>query len=520
MAVEDFLGGISRQGLCTIASRFNNGVYCSSDPMVCIPTFGTFNVVIPLHFQNGDKWIARIPRPGRMFSQPNPDLLERIMNSLAVTTSLVRERTCIPAPEIYGWSSRDDNEAGCPYMFMEFVEGKSLGDCFHELPADKLSNIIYEWATYTWELTRLTFPAIGCLGLSHDSQRVVVQKFISAGSVDQGRDAINPFFRGPYLSVADYLFGISNLKKTAPLDDQSYDRFSFGTYLESMIPFALKPQLNNGPFYLTHDDFNVQNILVNPDTGNITAILDWDYACVKPIQSLMAYPESLRWDLLAPLNPSLETYQVEFARNYRKQWADALILASKNIPTGCRVNISDILDDSPFFAELERGLGESWREAEAMKFCNSTVFGGPSSDVLKLAGRGMRSGPWMTVHGNRAGYTPPPDLNVPEPQPCPPRKQSLTIKVKVGVGIRAPRVVKKPVAQRKLCEWKSFSDKLLHRKRIRRFLGRLYQDGDKEDDDISLNRTTIEKQEGKRTSWWTTWGRRLYGVKERTMILE
>ena len=79
MAVEDFLGSISRDGLCNIASRLNNDLLCISDPVSCVPTFGTFNVIIPLLFETGEKWIARIPRPGRMFSQPNPELLEQLM---------------------------------------------------------------------------------------------------------------------------------------------------------------------------------------------------------------------------------------------------------------------------------------------------------------------------------------------------------------------------------------------------------------------------------------------------------
>ena len=511
MAVEDFLCGISREGLCTIASRYNNNVQCSSDPTICIPTFGTFNVVIPIHFENGEKWIARIPRPGRMFASPNPDLLERIMGSLVVTTRLVRERTTIPVPEIHGWSSRDDNEAGCPYMFMDFIEGISLGDCLQDLSPEKTSNIIYEWGMYTWELTRLTFPAIGCLGTHPETQRIAVKKYISAGSVDQGRDAISPFYRGPYTSVSDYLFGISTLKKMAPRDDLSYDRFSFGTYLESLIPFALKPECNKGPFYLSHDDFNVQNILVDPVEGRITAIIDWDYACVKPIQSLLAYPESLRWDLLSPVNSSFEQYQIEWAQVYRRQWADAMVLASKNIDTGCRVtNVMEFLDDSPFFAELERGLGESWREAEAMKFCSAVVYGGGSNNVLNIAGRGMRSGPWMTIHANRAAYSLPEDLDPP------PKRHHANVSKPSGQR----HLRKTVVSPAKTCAWR---ERFLQRKRIQKFIGRLCQDLD-EGENVYLNvdivgggEKGVEPLRKEARGWWTFLGKRLYGGRERTL---
>ena len=520
MEVEDFLAGISRQGLCTLASKFNNDIPCSSDPKTCVPTFGTFNVVIPIHFANGTKWVARIPRPGRMFAHPNPRLLERIMQSLAVTTSIVRNRTNIPVPAIYGWSSRDDNEAGCPFMFMDFVEGVSLGDCFRELPLEKTKGIIDEWAMYTWELSRLSFPAIGCLGVNHQSERVEVQKFISAGSVDQGRDTIDPYFRGPYTSVADYLFGISNLKKMAPPANLSYDRFSFGTYLENIIPFALKPEWNQGPFYLCHDDFNVQNIMVDPDRGRITAIIDWDYACVKPVQSLLSYPESLRWDLLAPVSPNFEPYQCEWSRTYRKQWGEAIALASMNVPTGCRVNVRELLDDSPFFSELERGLGESWREAEAMKFCNAIVYGSSSGEILKMSGRAMRIGPWMSIQGSRAGYLLPPDIYKTPPAPISPKRQSFSLMVTMGAGGVVRKRARK-VENAKLSEWDVLRDRVKNRrKRISQLVGRWCQTFGREEDDVTLTESDKGKPAQANEDWWSVLGRKFYAVKGRSLNAE
>lgn len=523
MEVEDFLCGISRQGLCTIASRHNNNTPCSSDPTTCIPTFGTFNVVIPLHFSTGEKWIARIPRPGRMFTNPNPELLEGIMQSLVVTTQLVREETSIPVPEIHAWSSRDDNEAGCAYMLMDFVDGISLGDCLQDLSPEKTSNIVYEWAMYTWELTRLTFPSIGCLGVHPETHRIGVRNYISVGSVDQGRDNISPAYRGPYTSVSDYLFGISTLKKMAPHDHVSYDRYAFGTYLESLIPFAIKPEWNKGPFCLVHDDFNVQNIIVDPIKGKITGIIDWDYACIKPIQSLLSYPESLRWDLLAPVNSSFEQYQIHWSQTYRNQWADAIILASRKINTGCHVvNVKEILHDSLFFAELEKGLGESWRETEAIKFCSEIVYGETSGDVLKLAARRMRSGPWMKHQGNRAGYDFPLDLetHVPSSPPSPTMKTTkrLSIIGKVGV-LRNSRAKKRSTSPQKRCEWR---EKFHQRKRVRKFLGRVSHDLSSDEENYLNGRIVVEKMEPlrKQARWWTIFERRFYGVRERTLQLE
>lgn len=434
------------------------------------------------------------------------------MDSLVVTTRLVRERTCIPVPEIYGWSADADNEAGCPYMFMEFVEGVSLGDVLQELSPDKVSQIVYEWAMYTWELTRLTFPSIGCLASSTTTDYPTVGKFLSAGSVDSGRDLLSPFYRGPYTSVSDYLFGISTLKKSAPHDDLAYDRFSFGTYLESLIPYALKPEWQRGPFVLSHDDFNVQNILVDPLQGHIVAIIDWDYASVKPLQSLLSYPESLRWDLLSPYNPTFEPYQLAFAQQYRAVFADALVLASRNVVTGCHVNVMPFLDDSPFFTALERGLGESWREAEGMKFCCGIVFGEGSGEVLKVGGKAMRTGPWMTRFGARAGYILPEDLYEPpsDPVSAPTKRLSFLGRVTVKVGLGA---IGKNASPAKMCGWRPWRERLVHRKRLQRVFGRLCQDGMRGDDNVALKREGASERK-RQLRWWTLLAKRLYGVRD------
>jgi len=522
--VEDFLAGISRQGLCNIASRHNNGIPCYSDPLTCVPTFGTFNIIIPILFVNGDKWIARIPRPGRMPSQTNPRLLEETMASLEITTRVVRTRTRIPVPPIYGWSPTDDNEAGCPYMFMDFVEGVSLGDCFRELPPDKTISIIYEWALYTWELTHLQFNELGCL--APKSGNVQVQKFLSAGSVHfhLGHDKDNTRqFHGPFRSAADYLFGISNLKKNPPVDNQSYDRFSFGTFLESMIPYALKPTYMYGPFCLCHDDFNVQNILVDPIEGHITAVIDWDFASVKPIQSLLSYPESLRWDLLAAVSQSYEPYQAEWSRTYRRYWADALALASKNVATGVHLDIRDLLDDSPFYAQLERGLGESWREAEALKFCNAILYGTESTEILRRSGRALRAGPWMSMYGVRAGYLTPPDLEPPvpvaPPAPSPHRQhESLPLRESASPGGVLKKKVRKVEKNKVLCDWKGLGERVRHRrKRLSDAVDRLCRNLVHETDSVT---TLIGNEKGageKQEDWFTVLGKK---IKRRSFRLE
>jgi Phosphotransferase enzyme family len=440
-------------------------------------------------------------------------MLARVMESMAATTQLVREKTAIPVPRIYGWSATDE-EVGAPYMLMDWVEGVSFGDCLQTLEFEKTVDIIYQWATYVWELTRLQFPSIGCLRPSSSRSRVHVKKYLSQGSVDQGRDRLS-LFRGPFSSVSDYLYGISNLKKSAPADGMSFDRFSFGTYLESFIPYALRPSLNKGPFVLCHDDFNVQNLLIDPVEGRITAVIDWDFAAVKPLQSLLGFPESLRWDLLAPYTPTpYEDYQIEWSRKFRPIYAHALLLASRNIDTGLEVDVEDLLEDSPFYAQLERGLGEAWREGETMKFCGGLIYGANSGDMLRWAAQSMRLGPWMKAYGRKTDLTSPIDAGFNEssvpPKPILPPPASATAAVKWEEPVRISKApthssaIDTPKKIVKRCEWR---EKFLQRKRLRRIFGRLCRNSS--DDSLGLKVRMIEKPTVvKKGRWWTLLGRR------------
>jgi len=436
---------------------------------------------------------------------------------MVVTTSLVRRETSIPTPRIYGWSADDDNEVGTPYMLMDYVEGVSLGDCLQSLEYDKTVGILSQWASYVWELTRLQFPAIGCLGPSSSQDRVHVKTFLSQGSVDQGRDRTSgALFRGPYTSVSDYLYGMSTLKKSAPVDGMSYDRFSFGTYLESFIPYVLRPELNKGPFVLCHDDFNVQNILIDPVEGRITAIIDWDFAAVKPLQSLLAFPESLRWDILSPFSTSTyESYQIEWSRRFRPVFAHALMLASRNIDAELEADVSALLNDSPFYAQLERGLGEVWREGETLKFVGRVVYGGHSGEMLRWAAQSMRLGPWMTAYGERVGYSSPLDGAGVEtcglrPKPVMAARMDLGLLTEIhneeGMVTVAPVSAIRNVPGKKVVkqryEWR---DKFLQRKRLKKIFSGLCRNSSHS---LELKTRMIDKPGMTQGRWWTRLARR------------
>jgi Phosphotransferase enzyme family len=292
--------------------------------------------------------------------------------------------------------------------------------------------------------------------------------------------------------------------------------------LESLIPFAVKQEWNKGPFVLCHDDLNVQNILVDPATGHITAILDWDYASVKPLQSLLAYPESLRWDILDPYYHRFSEYQQQWSQCYRPLWHDALMFAAESINTGIHIEASklaEMLEDSTFYAELERGLSESWRESEAMMFCNGYVYGDLSRDVLESAGRGITAGTWMTTHGTRAGFKAPKQK---QSSNC--KRSNFVAKVKASIKKKKASVHEGGVSAKpkKGYSWTSFREKVRQRRKTRKVVEALCEKSDEDNQELNPRPRVIEKKTPvrKRGGWWTFLFRRFYARKERTVMLE
>jgi len=71
---------------------------------------------------------------------------------------------------------------------------------------------------------------------------------------------------------------------------------------KGLLPTFNTPQFNKGPFTLMHSDLHQSNILVNENLG-ITAILDWEWACILPIQVSCLPPICLSLKQLAEVEP-------------------------------------------------------------------------------------------------------------------------------------------------------------------------------------------------------------------------
>ncbi|CAD6449332.1 4b0c3180-86f8-48ca-bf56-8441a5373d10-CDS [Sclerotinia trifoliorum] len=91
---------------------------------------------------------------------------------------------------------------------------------------------------------------------------------------------------------------------------------SFIAQLELIVPILFSPDY---PQALTHGDLSVTNILVNEETFEITAIVDWSLATVLPfgieldiLRLTTGYMDSEGWHNYSCPNKLTETFWTEF----------------------------------------------------------------------------------------------------------------------------------------------------------------------------------------------------------------
>lgn len=117
-ALKDYAISIKcaqRQGACI--ERF---VKCEIPP---IYSMGGLHLVRLLVFEDGIKWVARI-----QLHEATPDSRSLFLSEKH-TLSLIRERTDMPVPRVFGYDACPDR-IGRAFMIMEFIPGSTAMNAF------------------------------------------------------------------------------------------------------------------------------------------------------------------------------------------------------------------------------------------------------------------------------------------------------------------------------------------------------------------------------------------------------
>lgn len=148
---QSFLDDIDWNALCRYASQLQGGEKCTVDPQF---TRGGRHMVRIINFQGGSRWIARLRMTTTMDDAQQSSLVQREVDCI----QLVRERTSVPVPVIFGYVASAKNAVGAPFMLMECLSGNVGVDLNRDfIPSQHKDKFYAEMARFQVSPTSVTW---------------------------------------------------------------------------------------------------------------------------------------------------------------------------------------------------------------------------------------------------------------------------------------------------------------------------------------------------------------------------
>jgi hypothetical protein len=281
------------------------------------------------------------------------DPVYKIESEMA-TLEYLRQKTTIPVPRPIARNSSAANPLGYEWALLEKVPGVDLNDVWLKVPWEKKVDIVENIATYFAQIWSpdLRFSEIGSLYratfVDHEHSTNTSPSATPAGpspfsmmradsafkeGFKMGPVVDGAFFsdrrrylesdRGPYTSCSDWIRAhirvgkeyirtgkllIEDQQTMKKLEDADDGEVGIGLdkdddadaildtcdrYMRA-LPLVFPPpepsKLAEARFVLQHRDLRAANIIVHPETFNITGIIDWENTCSVPEWEGMNYP--------------------------------------------------------------------------------------------------------------------------------------------------------------------------------------------------------------------------------------
>ncbi|KAK7914035.1 hypothetical protein PG985_011738 [Apiospora marii] len=282
---------------------------------------GPFNVSISVaNTITQQHVLIRFPIPGKVYG---PWQVQKVRNEVMVLEYIAQE-TSIPVPQVLAWGSSEESPQHLgPFIIEEFMEGKNLVDLLRQ-PFDDIEDVpildpdiddtkldfVYEQiAGFQLQLSRLGFKSIGAISsikgfdgsvvtdappLTYDMNEVVAfagfpaDHFDSATAYSRATDYFSERARCLQLNLETH----RNVGQEEA--DLTWKRYVARHCLEKLVPAYCPAAEDHGPFRLFCDNLRPANMLVDPDTMRITAVLDLEFTNALPAQ----YAYDVPWWLI------------------------------------------------------------------------------------------------------------------------------------------------------------------------------------------------------------------------------
>ncbi|KAL8802839.1 MAG: hypothetical protein Q9182_003526 [Xanthomendoza sp. 2 TL-2023] len=275
------------------------------------------NKVYLMTTADGKEVIAKVPHTG---------LSGGTIASEVATMDYVRNTLGLPVPKIHTWSSKPHaTTVGAEFIVMDKAPGVELRHVWQGLSYHQKYGIVEAVVELETKLMSSTFDAIGSLYYTDEDLDLRSRRFVVGPTTERwvfderGEVACD---RGPWSCVEDYVVAIGHrqLSSVKSLDGVSRSPSISGVgpgwykppttekvrYLEDYVKVApyLPPYKDPSltAAVLWHFDLHGGNIFVDPDhPTNITCIIDWQHASVRPLFRYAGHPAFLDFKGPKPL---------------------------------------------------------------------------------------------------------------------------------------------------------------------------------------------------------------------------
>jgi hypothetical protein len=265
---------------------------------------GSFNFSFRFSFSDGEPdAIIRFPKPGHTATAYRD---EKVANEVQIMEYL-RKNTDIPLPRVHSWGliAESPQQLG-PFIIMDYVDGTLLSTVLKQpdqedvvlnpnIDNTTLDKIYHQIAHYMLQLSQLTFTRIGAISKDHASGtwyvagRPLTYNMNELATVTGYPDGQFP--TAPFDRASDYLRSVANEHLThlwtqrnlADDPEIAQKRFIARHRFAQLIPKYCVDD-DAGPFIPFCDDMRPSNMLVNPETLRITAVLDFEFTNAMPAQ--------------------------------------------------------------------------------------------------------------------------------------------------------------------------------------------------------------------------------------------
>ncbi|KAI9844999.1 MAG: hypothetical protein M1837_005143 [Sclerophora amabilis] len=267
---------------------------------------GSFNLSICIRFPDGGpNAIVRFPKPGHTATALRD---EKVANEVQFMRYL-SQNTTIPLPRVISWGSTEESpQLLGPFIIMDFVDGMRLSTVLKQQTEndqedvvlnpdinDETLDIVYDQiADYMVQLSELDFTGIGAISEEPASKTWSVTGRPLTYNMNELATVsgypIDKFPTAQFASVKEYLQNLANehlihLRTQRNLADDPEDaqkRYIARHRFQQLIPqYCIE---DGGPFKPFCDDLQPSNILVDPKTLQVTAVLDFEFTNAMPAQ--------------------------------------------------------------------------------------------------------------------------------------------------------------------------------------------------------------------------------------------